>query len=421
MTQLQILTQFKELFNDVQEMLQEYNDNLRNELFEIEPNEDHQQAYKRGETIFDRCEDDIRNISEILEKKDQIDKFFETCQQNKQQLIKQKNLIIDKLVRIKKKSSNKEEYVNYREEWNKRRRETADEKNRRECEEMLDDIKEEKKFVEKLIKYMKREREELKKVKEEVQHIIKNGRMEEIKKDLIEEMTKKIDLFGDEYLKKNDFNVFLSTKQKHHFPISQFSEMEESPQKQLPQSQPNENEMRKQTRLTSNQLKQLEEWTNLKCSEIVFDTEKDKWKAGNCVLNKNIIGKKQLLFLIEDEDGEKFGYYLNTEVKTDFENRCIVDKKTFHFNLQSQNGRLNKPMKFEIKDTKWGGYKMSDDNAGRLIWLGNIILYKEGMRNRCDCEQKEDEFNFHGIKKALCGKVHPEEFTIKRILVIQME
>ena len=43
MTQLQILTQFSQLFDEVQESLQNYNENLRNELFEIEPNEDNHQ------------------------------------------------------------------------------------------------------------------------------------------------------------------------------------------------------------------------------------------------------------------------------------------------------------------------------------------------------------------------------------------
>ena len=63
MTQLQILTQFKQLFHDVQNSLDNYNDNLRNELFEIEPNESSDQTYQRGEAIFDKNQDDIRNLN----------------------------------------------------------------------------------------------------------------------------------------------------------------------------------------------------------------------------------------------------------------------------------------------------------------------------------------------------------------------
>ena len=69
------------MFNDVKEKLNNYNDNLRNELFEIELNEDNEQAYRRGETIFDQCEDDLRNLNQIIEFQDQINKFFKKCEE----------------------------------------------------------------------------------------------------------------------------------------------------------------------------------------------------------------------------------------------------------------------------------------------------------------------------------------------------
>ena len=33
-------------------------------------------------------------------------------------------------------------------------------------------------------------------------------------------------------------------------------------------------------------------------------------------MNEKILGKKQLVFLIQDEDGEKFGAYLNQTIKS---------------------------------------------------------------------------------------------------------
>ena len=92
MTELEILSLFLLLFEYLFQSLQVYNDNLYNELFEIEEDENHQESIKRGERMFNRCKDDTKNISELLEKKKQIDKFIKTCQQNKQQLINQKNL-----------------------------------------------------------------------------------------------------------------------------------------------------------------------------------------------------------------------------------------------------------------------------------------------------------------------------------------
>ena len=144
---MQILTEYQPVFQNTYQILKEYNDNLRNELFEIEPNEDQNDAYKRGERIFDQYEDDLKNITELINQEKEINEFFMKCKQNKQKIIDKMTLTIDKLVRIKKNNSDKEEYINCREEWNNRRIETPDEKNRRECEEMLEEIKEEKRIV----------------------------------------------------------------------------------------------------------------------------------------------------------------------------------------------------------------------------------------------------------------------------------
>ena len=75
MTELQILSLFLLLFEYLFQLLQIYNDNLYNELFEIKDG-NQQESIKRGERIFDRCKDDTKNISELLEKKKQIDTFF---------------------------------------------------------------------------------------------------------------------------------------------------------------------------------------------------------------------------------------------------------------------------------------------------------------------------------------------------------
>ena len=70
--------------------------------------------------------------------------FLKNVKKNHQKLIDKKNKIINKLLRLKRNDKNilKEEYLNVREEWNKRREETKDERNRRECEEMLEEMRE---------------------------------------------------------------------------------------------------------------------------------------------------------------------------------------------------------------------------------------------------------------------------------------
>ena len=44
------------------------------------------------------------------------------------------------------------------------------------------------------------------------------------------------------------------------------------------------------------------------------DEVKEDFEYGKSVFNERIIGRKQFVFLIEEEGGEKFGYYLNSEV-----------------------------------------------------------------------------------------------------------
>ena len=57
-----------------------------------------------------------------------------------------------------------------------------------------------------------------------------------------------------------------------------------------------------------------------------------------------------------------------------------------------------------------------------MINLGDIWLYKENMKNKSHCYQNQCDFDYHGIKKALCGKDGwDNKFSPKRILVIQMK
>ena len=165
------------------------------------------------------------------------------------------------------------------------------------------------------------------------------------------------------------------------------------------------------------QVKQLEEWTDLECSDVLFDSNIDNWSDNTSVLNEKIIGKKQLAFIIEDEDGEIFGYYFNTKIKDGSSDDQIADYKTFEFNLQS-NGRLGKPMKFEIKNPEGYIFGLHNKSNEYLIRLGDIHLNKENYKNHSHCFQYENYFNYHGIKNALCGN---KNFTPKRILVIQMK
>ena len=177
--------------------------------------------------------------------------------------------------------------------------------------------------------------------------------------------------------------------------------------------------------LTENQIHQLEEWTELQCSDILYDTEVDSWAVNTCELNERIIGKKQITFLIEDEDGEKFGYFHNGIISDEIGVSNPLDDKTFIFNLES-NGRLQTPMKFEplILDAS-GLFLFEKELAGPLISLSEIKLNKIHEKYSSFCGQ-EGIFDCKGIENAYCGKAIPlydgvgNCFVPKRIMVIQM-
>ena len=176
--------------------------------------------------------------------------------------------------------------------------------------------------------------------------------------------------------------------------------------------------------LTSEQNQKLEEWTGLHCSDILFDSDVDDWSNPEN-FNKKIIEKQQLTFLIEDEDGELFGYYFDTKILKTYNYYQETDSNSFHFNLQSKNQRLKEPMKFKIKDLKKGAIQLYDNSDQWLIVFGDIYLKNFIYKNESYCYQSENYFNYNGTENALCGK-EPENygemyFTPKRILVIQME
>ena len=165
---------------------------------------------------------------------------------------------------------------------------------------------------------------------------------------------------------------------------------------------------------------QLEDWTNLQCNEILFDSNFNNWEEDLSEFNDRIIGKGNLMFLIEDENNEQFGYHLNTEIEKKYDEFIKTNYKSFHFNLKSNNNRLRNCLKFEIIENEVG-YWLFNDIDSRLIAFGDIVLFKENLKNKSYCTQTENWFDYHGIENALCGKEGLNDcFIPKRIVVIKM-
>ena len=183
-------------------------------------------------------------------------------------------------------------------------------------------------------------------------------------------------VFGGKTLRKekNRYSGFLAPKRFFVIQMKISEEQKEIEKQKNEQPKMNFEEIQ---HTISKEFKQLEEWTSLKCSEILFDSDVDNWPEEPPILNERIIGKKQLAFIIEDIDGEIFGYYCNTQIVEQYGfPGQETDNKSFHFNLQS-NGRLKQPMKFEIKNLIFGGIRLYQKSTISLIKLGDIKLAKK--------------------------------------------
>ena len=97
-------------------------------------------------------------------------------------------------------------------------------------------------------------------------------------------------------------------------------------------------------------MKQLYKWTNKKCSEVIFDSNKDNWNQNTSVFDDRVKGKSNLMFVVEDINNNKFGYSL-TSLMNQSLNNWTNDSNAFMFSLKS-NGRVNGMYKFEINSNQ---------------------------------------------------------------------
>ena len=183
----------------------------------------------------------------------------------------------------------------------------------------------------------------------------------------------------------------------------------------------NIDEILKETNLEKNELKQLEEWTNKKCSEVIFDSNKDDWSTNTSVFDSKIKNKSNLVFIVEEENNNKFGYYFNGTVNTNGSD--MKAQGSFMFTLKS-NGRINGMYKFEEKSNV-SGLQLYQKSSGYLFYAhAGIEIYSQNNKTSSHVYEFSSYFDFHGTSKAF----HPNcindsntpNFTPKRFTVIQM-
>ncbi|BFU20836.1 hypothetical protein CL6EHI_171070 [Entamoeba histolytica] len=170
---------------------------------------------------------------------------------------------------------------------------------------------------------------------------------------------------------------------------------------------------------TIEEIHQIEKWTNRKVGNLLFDSDIDDWKVGTSVFRERIMNKEHIIIIIEDEDGNKFGGYVNSKI--DKVESYINDSQSFVFSLES-NGRMKGMKKFDIKQPKYA-FKLYNQSDDYLFGFGkygsDIFMCKENNKTK-SC-YRQNSFEYKGIENALCGKQYPKRFTPKQIIVIEMK
>ena len=92
-------------------------------------------------------------------------------------------------------------------------------------------------------------------------------------------------------------------------------------------------------------IEKIEEWTGKIIKSIVFDSDQDNWESGE-EFSRYIIGKSNLLFMIDDMENNRFGGYISSTITE--ADSYVTDPNAFIFSLRS-NRRLSQPTKFKIK------------------------------------------------------------------------
>ena len=148
MTEIIQLDKYQEYINNIKELIDIFNTNFKNTTFHQMKDETDERAFKRGQGILDEHNENIKNLRRIIGKKELMKELFVNCQENEKRIMEESNRLINEMMMIKKRKATKEEYQRTKAEMNRMRSElqleTPEMKNRREVEEMLEEIKEEK-------------------------------------------------------------------------------------------------------------------------------------------------------------------------------------------------------------------------------------------------------------------------------------
>ena len=164
-------------------------------------------------------------------------------------------------------------------------------------------------------------------------------------------------------------------------------------------------------------ISKIEQWTRRKIKSIVFDSDVDNWDSGK-EFSKYIIGKSNLLFMIDDIEYNRFGGYISSTISGP--DTYISDSNAFIFSLRS-NRRLPEPTKFNIKYPEDAFTLITTHERYIFAFGGGYDIKLDSKKTADYANSNPSSYDFGNNTNALYGKIYPHRFTPKRWVVYQME
>ncbi|KAL7718762.1 hypothetical protein QTN25_003719 [Entamoeba marina] len=179
----------------------------------------------------------------------------------------------------------------------------------------------------------------------------------------------------------------------------------------------------KDLKIICNSMNVLKQWSNKNIFNIVFDS-KVNGDGSKRVLHDKVYNKSNLYFISFDENNNVFGGFLNNKIdKSGYKyDCCISDENAFVFSL-IRNGIVNNKRYFLKNGEDKAFLLLPDSPSGWLYNFGkDVFVFKVGSNESC-CTDDDYYFSIYSYKndkKLFTDITYPDEFAVRRIVVIEM-
>ena len=164
-------------------------------------------------------------------------------------------------------------------------------------------------------------------------------------------------------------------------------------------------------------IERIEDLSKLTFDEVIFECHFPESKEKNS-LNEKIIGRQNLVFLIEDESQNIFGGFVSSKIDKTIE--YISDENAFVFSLKS-NGRIDDPKKFDISvEHTEEVFRLGSQETDYYFEFGNrdILVKKQEDSENESNQSRHFNYTDYDDEFILTGN---REFKIKTLRILQMK